>query len=774
MSLSDMIYYASIGKTGKVLLQLKKGVDVNALNSTQETALYAAAKNGRISTIKALLKNGADPNIMNSDGLTAVIIASIHNHKSSVKALLKAGGVWFVAGSEDMELKRMYDSLPNKHLNDEKNINNQTKIHDVLVQTNSKSFIIPGMFKIQECKVHGISMAAKIREKNVLEQSENSFEIAEHEYEILRSLRHPNILQPYSKTEFDDSKTFILLTECVDFGNLYHIIHNSKTRIKPSIRNDILVQSIQACLFLHGRGLVHNFINSTSIFITKDWCVKLGNMEYASSNITQTKEMFPDDRKYQLKYMAPETVSISSASMFSDVYSFGCLIWEIFSRTIPWSWIEEDDIILMGNDDACSVCLPMQPCWPHHVRYIIHHCTQRKIEDRPSFDDIFRFFNDVCRGSICDVTMSNHFGSNQLKPKESSRLSQSAHKISKTFRTSNNDISRSHGDLEIHNDENNNEITEADHSIDHTSLGLNYIDQLPSSTDQIAKIAPFNLCIHNIQTDDDQNGFRKSSILSDMTSSSSSSSALSTPSSSSTSSPVHQLHYNSSLHNNNEKEFIIHVNNTENDSLDSLPFQQSHHSDNEKRKMIPSSLRIRHANNCQCSRSDKVLGDHGNPSATSHEKRKVQNENLVQKRQNTPRILLNRSFSVPSSCSRTTKSSSNRTQIIDSESKCHVYKQLNDLLVQLRHHGETEESINLYIRHFFEDDHALKEKRFLAAGASSIAFNEKDEEIKENRMRLLNEVYAVVGKPKRKNWAKDLELTRDKQLSNSLHRFVLF
>lgn len=57
-----MIYYASIGKTNKVVGCLNDGTDVDAMNFKKETALFFAAKNGKYATMKILLKGGAKPN----------------------------------------------------------------------------------------------------------------------------------------------------------------------------------------------------------------------------------------------------------------------------------------------------------------------------------------------------------------------------------------------------------------------------------------------------------------------------------------------------------------------------------------------------------------------------------------------------------------------------------------------------------------------------------------------------------------------------------------
>ena len=58
----EIIHYAVLGKKGKVEDLLKEGVDIDAMNLSQETALFHAAKHGRLSVAKYLLHYGANPN----------------------------------------------------------------------------------------------------------------------------------------------------------------------------------------------------------------------------------------------------------------------------------------------------------------------------------------------------------------------------------------------------------------------------------------------------------------------------------------------------------------------------------------------------------------------------------------------------------------------------------------------------------------------------------------------------------------------------------------
>eukprot|EP00568_Trieres_chinensis_P002301 CAMPEP_0183293248 /NCGR_PEP_ID=MMETSP0160_2-20130417/2005_1 /TAXON_ID=2839 ORGANISM="Odontella Sinensis, Strain Grunow 1884" /NCGR_SAMPLE_ID=MMETSP0160_2 /ASSEMBLY_ACC=CAM_ASM_000250 /LENGTH=938 /DNA_ID=CAMNT_0025454335 /DNA_START=100 /DNA_END=2916 /DNA_ORIENTATION=- len=83
---------ASDGDKKAVASLLKdEGVDVDARDWDQLTALIPAASGGHIEVVKLLLKEGADVNAQDKDGISALMEAAIMGHGKIVDALLEAG-----------------------------------------------------------------------------------------------------------------------------------------------------------------------------------------------------------------------------------------------------------------------------------------------------------------------------------------------------------------------------------------------------------------------------------------------------------------------------------------------------------------------------------------------------------------------------------------------------------------------------------------------------------------------------------------------------------
>ncbi len=86
-----LIAAASNGQTKMVQLLLERGANVNAANKKELTALMGAAVKGNYDLVHHLISAGADVNYKNDEGETALFMAVQYGHYKAAKVLLNAG-----------------------------------------------------------------------------------------------------------------------------------------------------------------------------------------------------------------------------------------------------------------------------------------------------------------------------------------------------------------------------------------------------------------------------------------------------------------------------------------------------------------------------------------------------------------------------------------------------------------------------------------------------------------------------------------------------------
>lgn len=89
---SDVEYWATIGKVDPLRESLDTGGSPNARDSDGYTALHGAAENGHLACVRLLLERGAHARATTRDGLTPLDLAEMTEQEAVARLLRQFGG----------------------------------------------------------------------------------------------------------------------------------------------------------------------------------------------------------------------------------------------------------------------------------------------------------------------------------------------------------------------------------------------------------------------------------------------------------------------------------------------------------------------------------------------------------------------------------------------------------------------------------------------------------------------------------------------------------
>ncbi|XP_059142130.1 serine/threonine-protein kinase Nek11-like [Physella acuta] len=152
---------------------------------------------------------------------------------------------------------------------------------------------------------------------------------AMHEARILSKLQHPGIVRFHDS--FIDGEFFCIITEYCQGGDLDHKITEQKKLNKNFDENTVISWTIQLVLavqYMHSRRVLHRDLKTRNIFLHNN-LLKIG--DFGISRILMNSSDMASTFTGTPYYMSPEVLKHEGYNSKSDVWSVGCILYEICS-----------------------------------------------------------------------------------------------------------------------------------------------------------------------------------------------------------------------------------------------------------------------------------------------------------------------------------------------------------------------------------------------------------------------------------------------------------
>ena len=167
------------------------------------------------------------------------------------------------------------------------------------------------------------------------------------------ALNHPNILTIYEIGESDGAN--YISTEFVDGVTLRDSLHGRSMPLAKAL--DIAIQTASALAAAHEAGIIHRDIKPENIMLRSDGLVKVLDFglaklsENAPDNVDTEGETraqvktAPGVIMGTVQYMSPEQTRAKPTDARSDIWSLGCVIYEMTAGRPPFSGETSADLI---------------------------------------------------------------------------------------------------------------------------------------------------------------------------------------------------------------------------------------------------------------------------------------------------------------------------------------------------------------------------------------------------------------------------------------------
>ncbi|XP_042861827.1 tyrosine-protein kinase CSK-like [Penaeus japonicus] len=212
------------------------------------------------------------------------------------------------------------------------------------------------------------------------------------EASLMTSLKHNNLVNLLGLV-FEDS-CILLVTEFMSKGSLVDYLR-SRGRFHVSKRDQInfACDTCSGMAYLESQKVVHRDLAARNVLISEEGVAKVCDF-----GLAHEMNLKLDGGKFPIKWTAPEALRHSKFSNKSDMWSFGILLWEIYSfGRVPYPRIPLADVMKHVEKgyrmEAPDLC-------PPEVYQLMKDSWNENCNRRPTFHEAYKRLSQLRQSTL--------------------------------------------------------------------------------------------------------------------------------------------------------------------------------------------------------------------------------------------------------------------------------------------------------------------------------------------------------------------------------------
>ena len=205
---------------------------------------------------------------------------------------------------------------------------------------------------------------------------------------------HPNILKLLGVCF--DKEPLCLIFEYMDLGDLKSYLRKNAVSSSQSSSNFTIQQMVDMAVdiaagleYLAVRHFVHRDLATRNCLLNEKLFVKISDFGLSRDVYSKDYYKFGEKSFMPIRWMPPEAILYSTFTTQSDIWSFGIVLWEIFSgATQPYCALSNEEIVDRVTNGQILRC--PSGC-PNELYDLMVHCWAYEPEKRPTPSEVYSY-----------------------------------------------------------------------------------------------------------------------------------------------------------------------------------------------------------------------------------------------------------------------------------------------------------------------------------------------------------------------------------------------
>nr|KAF6432572.1 tec protein tyrosine kinase [Rousettus aegyptiacus] len=210
------------------------------------------------------------------------------------------------------------------------------------------------------------------------------------EAKVMMKLTHPKLVQLYGVCT--QQKPIYIVTEFMEKGCLLNFLRQKQGLFNRDLLLSMCQDVCEGMEYLERNSFIHRDLAARNCLVNEAGVVKVSDFGMARY-VLDDQYTSSSGAKFPVKWCPPEVFNYSRFSSKSDVWSFGVLMWEVFTEgRMPFEKNTNYEVVTMVTRGHR---LHRPKLASKYIYEVMLRCWQEKPEGRPSFEDLLRTIDEL-------------------------------------------------------------------------------------------------------------------------------------------------------------------------------------------------------------------------------------------------------------------------------------------------------------------------------------------------------------------------------------------